>query len=626
MCGIAGFLPTSRAPETDRALVADLCAALAHRGPDAQGVVSSGPMVLGHRRLSIIDLRPEAGQPMANEDESLWLVINGEIYNFLELRRELEGLGHRFRSNSDSEVVLHLYEQVGPACLERLRGMFALALWDSRAERLLLARDRYGKKPLCYHLGPRGLVFASELQALVRAGVAPREPWPEAIDAYLALQYVPAPWTAYRDVYKLPPGHFAVVQAGELPCPRPYHELRFDRHAPGSLEELARRVRHTLEEATRIRMVADVPVGAFLSGGVDSSAVVALMARHSSRPVKTFSIGFTRKDHSELAFARLVAERYQTEHHELVVEPNMVSIVPELALHYGEPYADTSAVPTWYLSEFTRQGVTVALSGDAGDEGFGGYNRYRLAELARRLHRLPGPLQKAIAGLLQRLPAAALRPARDFGRRLGQDDARRYLGLVAHFPHEDKLSLYSPEMQRRFAEDLTARRFGELLGRGTATHPVDRLMELDIHTYLPDDILVKVDIAAMAHALEVRNPLLDQEVIALAASIPARHKVGLRGGKLVLRRAVADLVPRPILARRKRGFALPIDRWMREELASMSRDLLLDHTARSRGWFEPTRVADLLDRHQRGEPRGLQIWNLLMLEHWFRAFIDRSPA
>ncbi len=626
MCGIAGFLASNPAASPRRDAVLRMCACLAHRGPDNEGVVSAGPMTLGHRRLAIIDLSAEAAQPMANEDGSLLLAVNGEIYNFQELRRDLAARGHRFRSRSDSEVILHLYEEEGENAVTRLRGMFALALWDARRQQLLLARDRFGKKPLYYHYDPRrGLTFASELQALAAANGFDREVDPAALDTYLALQYIPSPQTIYRNVYKLAPGTRAVVRPGQPPHAEAYARLRFDAQDPRPLPELTAHLRTLLEEAVRLRMVADVPVGAFLSGGIDSSTIVALMAARSSRPIRTFSIGFPSGDTSELEYAREVARRFGTEHHELVVEPSMVSIVPELVQHFGEPFADSSALPTWYLAKLTRENVTVALSGDGGDEAFAGYNQYRFAHIARGVRALPGPLPRWIGAGLSRLGQPRLQPVRDFGRRLMLGEVERYLGLVAHFPYEDRTALYGPAMREAFPSDRIAARFAELIDTGTARDGVDRLSELDFQTYLPDDILVKVDITSMAHALEVRSPFLDQRVVEFAASIPSRHKLRGLSTKIVLRRAVADLVPRRVVSRLKRGFALPIDRWMREDLAPMARDLLLDRTARERGWFDSAAVGRLLAAHARGESRGNQLWALLMLEQWCRTFVDSAP-
>jgi len=623
MCGICGILtPGEDITGKQRRALDHVCRLLAHRGPDASGSWQNGPALLEHRRLSIIDLSPEASQPLVNESGDVALVINGEIYNFAELRSELEGRGHEFRSRSDSEVALHLYEDEGVDFVGRLRGMFALAIWDGRRRRLVLARDRFGQKPLFYHRGPEGLVFASEVQALVEAGLVARRYDERALDAYLALQYVPCPDSAFSGVRKLEPGHLLVCRPGGKPETRRYWRLRFDQRDTRPLPELADELRHRLQEAVRLRLVADVPLGAFLSGGIDSSAIVGLMAQVSSRPVKTFSIGFTSKDHSELEFAREVARRFATDHHEMNVEPDMVDLLPRLVRHYGEPFGDTSALPTWYLSHFTRQHVTVALSGDAGDEAFAGYRRYRYQRVGRLLAGLPRPLPGMLARLLGALPVPAWQPLRDFGRRLVQGEAQRYLGLIAHFPWEDRRRLYTPEFLKHIAGDLVAGRFEQILRESTGGDPTTRIMDLDVRTYLPDDILVKVDIASMAHALEVRSPFIDHQVMELAAAIPIEHKLRGLSAKVVLRQAVRDLLPERIRHRGKQGFALPIDRWMREDLAEMARDTLLDATARQRGIFRPRAVEQLIERHARGESRGLQLWNLLMLETWFRTFMD----
>jgi asparagine synthase (glutamine-hydrolysing) len=607
----------------DDEAVRRMCDAMVHRGPDDHGTLTDGPCALGHRRLSIIDLRPEGAQPMTNEDGSIAVVVNGEIYNFQELRRELEAKGHTFKSRSDSEVILHLYEEEGVDFLDRLRGMFALALWDGPRRRLVLARDRFGKKPLFYHAAPDGLVFASELGALAESNHFERRPNMDAIDAFLCLQYVPSPWTAFEGVRKLPAGCRLVCEAGHIGEPERYFELRFDRPTSGSLAELTERLHVQIEDAVRVRMVSDVSLGAFLSGGLDSSLIVALMAMQSSEPVKTFSVGFTSKDFSELPYAQMVAERYGTDHHELVVQPDMASVIPEFVRHYGEPFADSSALPTWYLCQYTRTGVTVALSGDGGDEAFSGYRRYSHSRTARALRKLPGPLPTILAKAIGSIPIPAAQQVRDYGRRLMEPEHVRFLGLAAHIPHEDRMALYAPTMRERYAEDPVARRFGKLYTASTASDPINRLLELDIQTYLTDDILTKVDIASMAHSLEVRCPLVDQDLMVFAASLPGDAKLRGLQTKLILREVAKPLLPKEILTRPKQGFGLPVDRWMREDLAPLSRDVLLDQTARERGIFDPSAIQTLLRQHQRGEPRGDQIWALMILELWYRSFIDR---
>ncbi|MGB5694819.1 MAG: asparagine synthase (glutamine-hydrolyzing) [Polyangiales bacterium] len=622
MCGIAGLLAVDPKAVPDTSAVRRMCDAMVHRGPDDHGLRADGPCVLGHRRLSIIDLRPEGAQPMTNEDDTVAIVVNGEIYNFAELRKALEERGHRFKSRSDSEVVLHLYEEHGVDFVEHLRGMFAIGLWDGPRRRLVLARDRFGKKPLFYHAGPKGLVFASELGGLVASKAFEKQVDLHAIDAFISLQYVPAPMTAYEGVKKLPAGHRLVCENGVIQEPEPYFALRFDRPREGSVEGLTHELGMLLEEAVRIRMVSDVPLGAFLSGGIDSSLIVALMARQSSQPVKTFSVGFTSKDHSELPYAKLVAERYGTDHHEMIVEPDMATVVPELVRHYGEPFADSSALPTWYLCKYTRTGVTVALSGDGGDEAFGGYRRYMHSRTARAIRRMPWPLPQMAAGILTNLPTPQAQEVRDYGERIMQPEHIRFLGLTAPIPHKDRMAIYTPAMRERFSEDRMAIEFQRLFEESRAGDAVNRVLDVDIRTYLSDNILTKVDIASMAHSLEVRCPLIDQEVMQFAASLPGSMKIRRLTTKYLLRRVAEALLPRQILTRSKQGFGLPIDRWMREDLAPLSRDILLDQRARERGILDPRAVATLLEKEQRGEPRGFQIWSLMMLELWFRECLE----
>jgi asparagine synthase (glutamine-hydrolysing) len=623
VCGIAGLLSVDQQAVPDVATVRRMCDAMVHRGPDDHGLRKAGACVLGHRRLSIIDLRPEAAQPMTNEDDTISVVVNGEIYNFVELRKDLEGRGHRFKSRSDSEVVLHLYEEHGVDFVDHLRGMFALAVWDEPRRRLLLARDRFGKKPLFYHAGRRGLVFASELGGLVASGRFEKRPDLDAIDEFITLQYVPAPRTAFEGVKKLPAGHRLVCENGVVHEPEAYYRLRFDQpRNDGSVEDMKRELLDLVEESVRIRMVSDVPLGAFLSGGLDSSLIVALMARHTSQPVKTFSVGFPSQDRSELPYAKMVADRYGTDHHEMVVEPDMTSVVPDLVRHYGEPFADTSALPTWYLCQYTRSGVTVALSGDGGDEAFAGYRRYKHCRTARNIRRLPWPVPQFLSGLLTHLPTPQAREVRDYGERIMQPESVRFLGLTAPIPHKDRMAIYSPAMRERFAQDQVAAEFERLFQASRAQDVVNRLLDVDIQTYLTDNILTKVDIASMAHSLEVRCPLVDHEVMDFAASLPGSMKLRGLTTKFLLREISKDLLPRPIITRSKQGFGLPMDRWIREDLAPMSRDVLLDQRARERGILDPAAVQDMLARHQRGEPRGFQIWTMMILELWYRECLE----
>ena len=626
MCGIAGYLAREPGDRADAEVLAHVASAMLHRGPDGGGLWVHGPVGLAHRRLAIIDLSQAASQPMISDDGDTVLVCNGEIYNHRALRAELEGKGYRFRSGSDNEVIIHLYREEGPALTGRLRGMFAFALWDLREGRLMLARDRLGQKPLYYAMRADGLAFASEIGPLLCDPRTETEIDRGALDAYLALQYVPSPWTIFRGVRRLPPGHQIVVTCGQVPRPERYWRASWDRVREVRLEDAAHLLRQTVEEAVQMRLMSDVPLGAFLSGGVDSSIVVACMARATGAPVKTFSIGFDRAQDSELPYARMVAERWQTDHHEQIVSPDMISVLPVLARHHGQPFADPSAVPTHYLSAMTRQHVTVALSGDAGDEAFGGYRRYVWAHVAHMLRRMPAPMLEMAARALMRTPTGPGRWVRDYGARLRQDEGRRYLSYIRHFSAEEKSDIYTPELAAEMAGDRTAARFGEMLAAGTAPDPLGRLMELDLGTYLPDDILVKVDIASMTHALEARSPLCDHDVIELAASLPSRLKLRGMTGKIVLKRAFADLVPAPILERKKKGFSLPLKRWFRDSLRDYARDVLLSQRAVERGLFRRDRVESLLDRHQAGEDHGDRLWNLLALEVWFREIVDGRQA
>ncbi len=624
MCGIAGYLDRAHAGPRDAASVRAMMDALAHRGPDAAGLFTDGPVVLGHRRLSIIDLRAEANQPIASEDGAVVVVANGEIYNFRELGRELLKKGHRLRSRSDCEVIVHLYEDEGIDCLSRLRGMFAFALWDARRRRLLLARDRAGEKPLYWAARDGCVWFASELGALV--GALPWRP-PlalDAIDQYLTLQYVPAPWTAFAGVYKLPAAHRAVVDAGSAPIVERWWRLSFAPAPPRSVADAVAETRALVDDAVAVREVADVPLGAFLSGGIDSSTVVALMARRSSRAIRTFSVDMPAG--GEGAWARLVARHFGTEHHELTMRPALLDVVPRIVARYGEPFADPSAVPTFYVSELARRHVTVALSGDAGDEAFGGYHRYAIEELARRVGLLPWPLPSLVHAIMRRLPGASLRPARELAAHDWRSPVERYLFLLAHFSRRDKARIVGPALAERAAADPVAREFARILAASDAADAVNRLLDLDTQTYLPDDIFTKVDIASMAHALEVRAPFADHLLLEHLARLPATWK--LRGfvGKQLLRRAVHDLLPTAILSRRKQGFNLPLDGWLRGELAEPVRALLTDRTARQRGLFAPAEVARLLDEHAAGVAHGRRLWNLFVLELWLRQCVDGAEA
>ena len=624
MCGICGIARKDGAPVEAPAL-ARMAAALAHRGPDDEGIETLGPVGLGHRRLSIIDLSPDGHQPMANEDGSVRIVFNGEIYNFRELRAGLEARGHRFRSRSDTEVIVHLYEELGTDCLTRLRGMFALAIWDEPRRRLFLARDRVGKKPLYYADNPARFLFGSEIKAILAAGGVERRPDLQALHHYLTYQYVPAPWTAFAGIRCLPPAHFLLLEEGRTRLER-YWRLPYLPKLQAPEAALEEELRARLREAVRLRLVSDVPLGAFLSGGVDSSAVVALMARESAEPVRTFSIGFREEEFDELAFARLVAERCGTRHTEWVVEPRALEILPRLVWHFDQPFADPSAIPTWHVARLAREHVTVVLNGDGGDENFAGYGRYAANEETLRLERSL-PLRawrraRALAGGLRRAWRAGALPRRLAGLRPPSVEMENAL-RICHFTNEEKAALCTPEFVRGAGgTDSFALLFAAYGGAGDAEF-LDRALAADVGMYLPDDLLVKVDVASMASSLEARSPFLDHELMEFAARLPAGSKL-LRGEtKRILKRALRGLVPDTVLERPKMGFGVPLGRWFRGELKEFVRDALLGDEARARGYFREEAVRTLLEEHLEGRAdRSNHLWNLAMLELWHRTFID----
>ena len=641
MCGIAGILDL-KGRAVEQPVLERLCTCLAHRGPDDEGFHVEGNVALGQRRLSIIDLS-SGRQPMSNEDGTVWVTFNGEIYNFLELRTELEAHGHRFATRSDTEVIVHAFEQYGTGCLERFRGMFAFAIWDQRRRLLFLARDRVGKKPLFYARADGQFVFASELQALlqhpgVRSG---RELDPAAIDEYLTYGYIPAPGTAFRNVFKLPPAHFLTLELPEEdeeggvgavdPKVEPYWRLEYTPKLDLDEDEAAEALLEVLTEAVRLRLIADVPLGALLSGGVDSSVVVALMSRLSDRPVKTFSIGFDEKAFNELPYARLVARRYGTDHHELIVRARALDVLPTLVRHYGEPFADSSAIPSYHVAQLTRRHVTVALNGDGGDECFAGYERYLGSGLAERYQRIPRPLR---VGMIE--PLATLIPgtlprrnrlgqAKRFLQVAAQPAARRYLRWVTYFTPEQKQGLYTPEFRAR----LGGREGGAWLlhqfadVRREGCDHLDALLATDVRSYLPYDLLVKMDIATMASSLEARSPFLDHKVMEFAARLPGRYKLHGTTLKYLLKKVARKLLPAENLDRRKMGFGMPVGNWMRGELRPLLDDVLLSPRALARGYFRPEAVQQLVQENAKGpHDHSNQLWALLWLELWHQEFLD----
>ena len=620
MCGIAGVVGVT---ERDRASeMRAMREAIVHRGPDSAGEYCDPYAALGIRRLRIIDL-VTGDQPQSDESGGIWTVFNGEIYNFKELRDELARAGHAFRTKSDTEVIVHLYERDGPAFVERLDGMFAIAVWDARARTLVLARDRLGKKPLIYHTAGGELYFGSEHQALL-AGLRPKRLVPDlnAIALYLRLGYVPAPFDAFAGLRKLAPAEVLTWRDGEISCRR-YWTPPVD-VAEVEAAEAAAEVRRLFDRAVAKRLVADVPLGAFLSGGLDSSALVASMAAQSAQ-VRTFTIGFDERDYSELVHARRVAERFGTEHHELIVRPDTLAILPTLVRHYGEPYADSSAVPTYYLARMAREHVTVALAGDGGDELFAGYRRYRAMQLAETFDRIPIRVRRgawqAVGALLpssgsERSTAARVRR---FVRGVAEPPSSRYLQIAGIFPSD---WLAAAAMPGFATEVLCAEQ--ELAARGAQVQgdAVTRSQRTDIAQYLPDDLLVKVDIASMANSLEVRAPFLDRELVEYAMRLPTGLKIRAGRGKWLLRQAFADVLPPETAARGKQGFGLPIGAWLRTTLRPLLDDVVLSRNALDRGYLMPAAVRSLVDEHLRGVDHTHRLWSLIMLELWHREFID----
>jgi asparagine synthase (glutamine-hydrolysing) len=620
MCGIAGDVNLEAPP--DRDAVERMCAQLVHRGPDSEGFHFDDQAALGVRRLAIIDV--EGGdQPLYNEDGTVVAVCNGEIYNFEELRERLMAAGHRFATRSDAEVLVHLYEDRGDDLVSDLRGMFAFALWDRRRRRLLLARDRVGKKPLFFWSRDNRLSFASELAALLALPEIDRRPDPRAIDAYLTLLYVPHPLSAIEGVQKLPPASTLTWENGRTRTRR-YWRLDYAPKEPGSRDEVTDRIREHLREAVRLRLVSERPLGVFLSGGVDSTAVVATMAEIASGPIKTFSIGFTSDRFDELPYARRVADLFATQHTEHVVEPNAVAVLPQLVRHYGEPFADPSAVPSFYVAQLARQEVVVALNGDGGDESFAGYNRYVASALARRLDVLPTPLRLA-AGALARLipdgrpPASTFGRARRFAIALSETDGRRYLSQMAFLSHGLRERLYQPEFLASVLDGYATQAFGEYWDSSSAPHAVDRALDVDVQTYLPGDLLTKMDIATMASSLEARSPFLDHVFMEMAARLPVTHKVSGRQGKVALKDAFRPIVPADLLDRPKQGFSVPLADWLRGGLRAATSDLLLDPRGATRDYVRPDVVDTLVKEHMAERSDwSSQLWALLVLELWHR--------
>lgn len=620
MCGIAGIFSYGDAPVEEEEL-RRMCAAIVHRGPDDDGFYFDARVGLGMRRLSIIDLAT-GHQPVRNEDGSVWVVFNGEIYNFMDLRRDLEGRGHVFYTSTDTEVIAHLYEEYGERCVEPMRGMFTFAVWDARRQSLLLCRDRLGVKPLYYaEIGGR-IIFASELKSILELPNVERRLSPRALSTLLTSQCTPTDQSIVEGVKKLEPGHILTAAAHGKPIVRRYWDVRFEPDAGRSEEYFVEKLRELLTESVRLRLVSDVPLGAFLSGGLDSSSVVATMAGLVSSPVKTFSIGFKEERYNELDHARAVSKQFGTEHHELILEPDALSVIDNIVWHLDEPLGDASCIPMYMVSKLASEHVKVALSGDGGDEVFAGYTHY-LSEAGQQKINVPWPLRKALRGAARLMPIGMT--GRNYIYHYSLASSERYLDWLTLFPEDDKKSLFQPEILGMIGDFIPLEWEREALSRA-GNDWLSGAQYVDIHRYLPLDILVKVDRMSMAHSIEAREPLLDHKLVEFAATIPAEMR--LRGGttKYIFKQAMRGILPDAIIDRPKQGFGVPLEHWFRGRLSSFVRDLLLSRRSRERGIFNPAHIEKLLKIHESGRRRETELWLLISIELWCRTFLDVSPA
>jgi asparagine synthase (glutamine-hydrolysing) len=625
MCGIAGIVSSNRTERIEEALVHQMCEAILHRGPDDEGLLARNNVGLGMRRLSIIDLSG-GHQPIFNEDRSAWIVFNGEIYNFPELRPELEAQGHHFSTHSDTETIVHLYEEMGADCVQKLRGMFAFALWDDRRQSLLIARDRLGKKPLHYALHNGKLYFASEIKSILTVAPELAEVNRAALMQYMYLGYVPDPATAFSKIHKLPPGHLLEFQHGELRV-RKYWDLpEYGTHGPMSEEECLEEMEARLAEATRIRLISDVPLGALLSGGTDSSTIVALMARASSRPVKTFAIGFRQADFDESQYARLVAQKFATEHHELILEPDVVASLEKLTSSMEEPFSDPSILPTYFVSCLARQHVTVALSGDGGDELFAGYTRYGIQQRRQAAALIPQGAWRFYRERLFPLLPKGMR-GRQLSYNLSLPWQERYADEVCLIPaFERDMPLLSPEFRATIAESGDPQEILlQLFANAPASDPISKMLYVDTKTYLVEDILTKVDRMSMLTSLEVRVPILDHTFVEWVTSLGPEWKMRDGKQKYIFRKLAERVgVPREVLYRPKRGFALPLVHWTRNEMKDLILGVLLDPCTLQRGYLDPKGVRHLLDEHMSGKRNHSgRVWRLLLFELWHRNFLGK---
>lgn len=622
MCGIAGLIYADQTARVDITLLEKMCYAIRHRGPDDTGTWVQGHVGMGMTRLSIIDVSG-GRQPIHNEDKKVWIVFNGEIYNYRKLREDLLKQGHHFYTSSDTETIVHLYETYGENCVDHLRGMFALAIWDQSRQTLLLARDRLGKKPLHYYFDGDRLIWGSEIKSILQCPGVAREMYPPALVNYLAYGYVPDPDTMFRGIYKLPPGHILIYRNGKIDV-RPYWDVEYKVHEIQSEAFYVDRLLDILNEAVKIRLESEVPLGAFLSGGIDSSMVVALMARHMSRPVKTFSIGFEEQSYDELKYARIIAREFGTEHHEEIVKPDAESIILDLVRQFDEPFADSSAIPTYYVSKMARQWVTVALSGDGGDELFGGYSRYLEGTMARVTNWIPRPIKKGIfQNMACLLPEWA--PGINTLRHIASDEDERYIRSMSKGISTIHKEVFSKEFCGQVSTTDPSPALIRYLEKVSEKDRVTKRLYQDTKTYLPGDLLTKVDRTSMMVSLEVRAPILDHHLVEFAATIPAELKIKDRVTKYIFKKAAERLLPREVVYRPKQGFAVPVKTWIRRDWTEMSHELVFGNRAQSRRLFNPRFLRNIMSEHRWGRrDHSYLIWTLMVLELWFREMIDKQ--
>jgi asparagine synthase (glutamine-hydrolysing) len=626
VCGIAGIVGATPGADVSPALVHQMCQTIIHRGPDDEGIYAKGPVGLGMRRLSIIDLA-SGHQPIHNEDKTIWVVFNGEIYNFPELRKDLIRSGHHFYTDCDTEVIVHLYEDCGAECIQKLRGMFAFALYDENRSKLLLARDRLGKKPLHYAMVDNRLLFGSEIKSLLSAAPELRQIDQEGLLQFFYFGYIPDPYTSFSRVRKLPPGHLLEFEQGKVIVKQYWDLPAYGTHNPASEEECLEELEQRLSEAVRIRLNSDVPLGALLSGGVDSSTIVALMARASSKPVKTFSVGFDSHDFNEVRYARLVAKRFGTEHHELIIEPNIGDALNNLAHTMEEPFADSSMLPTYFVSCLARQHVTVALSGDGGDELFAGYDRYQVNLRRRIFDLIPNWASRRYREFVYPLLPCRLRD-RKFTYNISLPSRERYLHGLSFLPAGDYgTSVFSDGFLAWAKQQVSPlNRFRDYYDHGPAQDPISQLLYLDTKTYLTSDILTKVDRMSMATSLEVRVPILDHIFVEWVTSLPAHWKLRGDTQKYIFKKLAERVgVPREVLYRRKQGFSMPLVHWLRRGMTQELVQMLLEPRTLQRGYFDSSAIRELVNDHlrERRDNSG-EIWLLLIFELWHRNFLEAN--